>query len=115
MSRFARAAAVSWLSVLPLLGAQACAHHQPDPHAPTTITLVNDVRAWYEIYLLQGAQRVDVGKVNAMSTISITVPPDLSYPGSRVVMVAIGALGGYAFRQGFIANPGVTVRLRLPR
>lgn len=115
MSRFARAAAIGWLTLLPLIGAQACAHHPSDPHAPTTITLVNDIRTWYEIYLVQGAQRVDIGKINAMSTLTIKVPPEMSFPGSHVVLVAVPALGGYGFRRGFVAEPGASVSLRLPR
>lgn len=115
MTCFARAAATGWVIVLPLLGAQACAHHPSDPHAPTNITLVNDMRTWYEIYLVQGAQRVDIGKINAVSTLTIKVPPELSYPGSKVTLLAIPALGGYGFREGFIADPGASVRLRLPR
>ena len=114
MHRVARAAAIGWLTVLSSLATQGCAHHPSDPHAPTTVTLVNDMSTWYEIYLLQGAQRVDVGRVNAKSTLTIRVPSELSYPGSKVLLVAVPALGGYAFRRGFVADPGARVSLRLP-
>lgn len=115
MRRFARAAAMGWLTVLPLISTLGCAHHVPtDPHAPTNVTLVNDIGTWYELYLVQGAQRVDIGRINARSTLTFKVPSELSYTGSRVILVAVPALGGYVFRRGFIATPGAHVGLRLP-
>lgn len=117
MHRFARAAATGWLAVLSMLTAQGCAHQVPaDPHAPTEVTLVNDMGTWYELYLVQGAQRVDVGRINARATLTLNVPSELSYPGSKVDLVAIPALGErYSFYRRFIANPGAHVQMRLPR
>lgn len=115
MRRFARAAAIGWLTVLPLVSALGCAHDPPeDPHAPTNVTLVNDMGTWYELWLVQGAQRVDMGRVDAKSTRTFKVPSEMSFHGSRVVLVAVPALGGYAFRKLFIANPGTRVGLRFP-
>ncbi|HKW14414.1 MAG TPA: hypothetical protein VJS69_08015 [Candidatus Krumholzibacteria bacterium] len=86
-----------------------------DPHAPTELTLVNDMGTWYELYLLQGAQRVDVGRINSKATLTVKVPSEMSYPGSKVTLLAVPALGQrYSFYHRFIANPGAHVQMRLP-
>ncbi|HEX5179797.1 MAG TPA: hypothetical protein VFW04_10730 [Gemmatimonadaceae bacterium] len=117
MRRFARAAAVGWLVVLPGVSALGCAHEVAlDPHAPTEVTLVNDMGTWYDLYLVQGVQRVQVGRIDSKSTLTLKVPSDLSYSGSKVTLLAIPALGQrYSFFHRFIANPGTHVRMRLPR
>jgi hypothetical protein len=116
MRRFARAAAIGLLAVLPLISADGCTPHVPnDPHAPTELTLVNDMGTWYELYLVQGAQRVDIGRINSKATQTFKIPPELSYPGSKVTLLAVPALGErYSFYHRFIANPGAHLQMRLP-
>jgi hypothetical protein len=118
MHRFARVAGLGWFAVLSLVALQACTHHKPGTavqHASTFITVHNVMPAAYQLYLEANDRHIQVGTVDALADVHIQVPDDMSYPGSRVVLVAIPNASGRTLREAFIANPGANIRIQLGR
>lgn len=118
MHRLARFAGLGWFAVLSLVALQACAHHRPDTavqHGTTFITVRNNAPAAFRLYLEQSNRRVEMGTVDALGSVRIQVPDDMSYPGSRVTLVAIPTVNGRTLTERFIANPGADLRIQLGR
>jgi hypothetical protein len=118
MNRFARVAGIGSFAVLSLVGVQACTHHKPGTtveHASTFITVRNHQPSAYQLYLNANDRHIQVGNVDALGTVRIQVPADMSYPGSHVTLVAIPTLSGRTLNQPFVANPGADIRIDLGR
>lgn len=117
MHRIARLVGIGCL-VGVSLAVQACTHHVPGQqtqNAPTFVTVHNVLPSAFQLTFYQTNRRIDAGNIDALATIRIQVPADMSYPGSRVVLIAKSTMNGNELDERFIANPGADVRIQLGR
>jgi len=101
-------------------GLAGCTHHAPsdqpkDQGAPAYIFLQNVLPSAYQLYITDGNRRLDAGKIGALESVRIQVPPELVYPGARLALVAQPTLGSANAVIPFTIHPGATVRLMLGR
>ncbi len=118
MHRLARLAGLGWIVGLSLVAVQACTHHVPGQkaeHAPTFISVHNVTPSAYQLFLEQNNRRLDAGSIDALETIRIQVPAEMSYPGSKVVLIARPTVTGRELHEPFTANPGADIRIQLGR
>lgn len=118
MYRLARVAGICCVVVLSTAGLQACTHQAPREHvqrASAFITVHNELPSGFQLFFEQSNRRIDAGNIDPLATIRIQLPPDLSYPGSRVVLIAHPLLSGRDLGIPFTANPGAEIRLQIGR
>jgi len=101
-------------------GLAGCSHHAPSDQpkeqgAPAYVLLQNVLPNAYQLYITDGNRRLDVGKIGALQTERIQVPPELVYPGARLALVGIPTLSSRNAVIPFTIHPGATVRLMLGR
>lgn len=101
-------------------GLSGCTHHAPsnqpkDQGPPAFIVLQNVLPNAYQLYITDGNRRLDVGKVGALESVRIQVPPEFVYPGARLALVGVPTLSSRNAVIPFTIHPGATVRLMLGR
>ena len=101
-------------------GLAGCTHHAPseqpqDQGAPAFVFLQNRLPDAYQLYITDGNRRLDVGKIGALESKRIQVPPELVYPGARLALIGVPTLGSRNGVLPFTVSPGQTVRLMLGR
>lgn len=118
MRRLAHLAGLVWFAGVSLVAVQACAHHVPGQkveQAPTVITVHNVTPVAYQLFLEQSNRRLQAGDIDALATIRIQVPAEMSYPNSKVLLIARPTLNGREWREQFTANPGADIRIQIGR
>jgi hypothetical protein len=117
MRRFTLAVGIAAVAACSV-GLSGCTHHAPstqDQGAPTFITLQNVLPNNYQLYISDGTRRLDAGKVDALQTVTIKVPPRLVYPGARLAVIAVPTVSARTLAVRFTVHPGATIRLMLGR
>ncbi|HKT06971.1 MAG TPA: hypothetical protein VJR24_03660 [Gemmatimonadaceae bacterium] len=119
MKRFTLVVGIALLAACSV-GLAGCTHHAPsdqpkDQGAAAYIMLQNVRPDAYQLYITDGNRRLDVGKIGALESVRIQVPPELVYPGARLALVAQPTLGSRNGVIPFTIHPGATIRLMLGR
>ena len=101
-------------------GLAGCTHHAPseqpqDRGEPAYILVQNTLPDAYQLYISDGNRRLDVGKIGALASVRIQVPPELVYPGARLALIGVPTVGSRNGVLPFTIHPGATIRLMLGR